>query len=121
MEILFKNEKISPIVSLILLDWSCRESFHSIKYLNNQTVGRDHYEIIWIEYYSRRSPQIMEGIKESKLSGKPPMVDQWVVMNMPEDVYYHKHLMYNIGIVASQGRIVVICDSDAIFKPTFIE
>jgi tetratricopeptide (TPR) repeat protein len=29
--------------------------------------------------------------------------------------------MYNIGIILSKGRIITICDSDAIVKPTFIE
>ena len=31
------------------------------------------------------------------------------------------HLAYNVGILASAGRIVVFCDSDAIFRETFIE
>ena len=121
MKILFKNECSKPIVSLILLDWSCRESFHTLKYLSEQTVPRDQYEIIWIEYYNRCSIEISEGLKESEQLGKPPIVDKWIAIEMPEDVYYHKHLMYNIGIVVSRGEIVVICDSDAIVKPTFID
>lgn len=40
---------------------------------------------------------------------------------MDRSLYYHKHLMYNIGIVQSQGDIVVICDSDAMFPPDFVE
>ena len=86
-----------------------RESFHVLDYLAKQTVPRDRYEILWIEYYSR---------KASELQGK---VDQWVLLEMPEDVYYHKHLMYNVGFAASRGRIVVICDSDVMVKPTFIQ
>jgi radical SAM superfamily enzyme YgiQ (UPF0313 family)/tetratricopeptide (TPR) repeat protein len=122
MKILFENAKtISPQVSVVLLDWSCRESFHALRYLNNQTVPREQYEIVWIEYYGRRSPEIENGLKENEALGQPPIVDQWIVMGMPGDVYYHKHLMYNIGIFVSRGRIVVICDSDAIFQPTFIE
>jgi hypothetical protein len=39
---------------------------------------------------------------------------------MPEDCYYHKHLMYNAGIVLARGEICVICDSDAMVKPGFI-
>src|SRR4030043_199242 len=100
---LFQSDVNKPLVSLILLDWSCRESFHSLKYLNNQTIPRDKYEIIWIEYYDRRAPEIMEGLKECAKLGKPPIVDQWIVMNTAKNVYYHKHLMYNIGIITSRG------------------
>ncbi len=121
MEILFNNDSDKPLVSLILLDWSCRESFHTLKYLSQQTVCREEYEIIWIEYYSRRCPEISAGLKKYKNLGKPPIVDKWIVMDMPDNIYYHKHLMYNIGIVASKGKIITICDSDAVFKTTFVE
>ena len=36
MEIIFKNSVQSPKVSIVLLDWSCRESFHILNYLANQ-------------------------------------------------------------------------------------
>ena len=42
-----------PRVSLILLDWSCRESFHIFDYLARQDVPRDWFEVVWIEYYDR--------------------------------------------------------------------
>ena len=113
--------RIAPKVSIILLDWSCRESFHSLDYLGNQTVTRDEYEVIWIEYYGMRAPEIDVKLNESERLGKPPGVDKWIILGMPEGVYYHKHLMYNIGIVASEGEIVVFCDSDAMFSPTFVE
>ena len=113
MQILFENKNCSsPKVSIILLDWSCRESFHSIDYLNKQTVSREQYEIIWIEYYGR--------IPES-LKSKKPLLDKWIVMGMPDDLYYHKHLMYNIGVISSRGDIICICDSDAVFGSTFVE
>ena len=122
MEILFENKfSTKPLVSIILLDWSCRESFHSLYYLNEQTALRDNYEIIWIEYYSRHSPEIEEKLREYERLGKPSVVDKWIVMEMPENVYYHKHLMYNMGIVASQGRIVTFMDSDAIVRPAFVK
>ena len=121
METVFRSEIKKPLVSLILLDWSCRESFHSLRYLNQQTVTRDSYEIFWIEYYSRKSPQIATEIKECEEKRKPPVIDQWIILGMPDNVCYHKHLMYNVGIVKSKGDIIVICDSDAIFQRTFIK
>lgn len=122
MEILFghKNKPI-PKLSIILLDWSCRESFHSLDYLDNQTVSREQYEIIWIEYYSRIGKGIKERIEKADAEGKEPHVDKWIVMKMPENIYYHKHLMLNVGIVAGSGEIICFCDSDAVFSPTFVE
>lgn len=122
MKILFEQRKsVLPKISIILVDWSCRHNFHTIDYLNSQTVPRHHYEIIWIEYYNRRSSEIAVGLKKCEELKKSPIVDQWIVMDMPSNMYYHKHLMYNVGIVTSKGKIIVICDSDAIVKPTFIE
>ena len=48
-------------------------------------------------------------------------IDKWLIMDMPKEVYYHKHLMYNMGLLQSAGDILVICDSDGIVKPTFLE
>ncbi len=122
MDILFENKNsISPKVSIILLDWSCRESFKIFRYLNDQTVPREKYEIIWTEFYSRRATEIRVSLKESERLGNPPIVDKWIVLDMPGTVYYHKHLMYNIGLVASKGEIVVFCDSDVIVRPTFVQ
>jgi len=42
-------------VSIILTDWSVRESYHAIDYLNRQTILRQYYEIIWVEYYDHIS------------------------------------------------------------------
>lgn len=99
-------------VSVILVDWNVRESFHAIDYLKEQTIPRNDYEIIWVEYYDNRPKPIQEHVDKGN-------IDKWIVLN--KTGMYIKHLMYNEGIVASTGEIVVICDSDAIFSPTFIE
>jgi hypothetical protein len=111
---------ISPKLSIVLLDWSCRESFHILDYLDHQSVPRVNYEVIWIEYYTRRVPQIEQSLRKCKALGRQPTVDRWVVMGIPENTYYHKHLMYNVGVLLSRGRIVAICDSDAIVKESFV-
>lgn len=122
MKLLFENKSsIKPLVSIILLDWSCRESFHILHYLNKQKVPREQYEVIWIEYYNRRSTEIEVQLKDCEKLQKSPVVDKWIVMEMPDDVYYHKHLMYNVGIASSKGDIVVICDSDAMVSENFIK
>jgi hypothetical protein len=106
-----KSQRNSPKVSFILLDWNVRESFHIFDYLEKQECARDDYEVIIIEYYSRE----FEGIRKYQ-----EQVDTWIVMEMPETCYYHKHLMYNLGIVASNGEIISICDSDAMVKPSYV-
>lgn len=116
-----RKPKMPPDVSLVLLDWSVRESFHILHYLKSQTVPRGKYQVILIEYYGRRAEQIDGLLKEAREKGEPPPVDTWAVMEMPESIYYHKHLMYNVGIVLSMGRIVSLMDSDAVVRPTFIE
>lgn len=111
MKFIKQSARPGPKVSVILLDWSVRESFHLLHYLSKQDVDRDLFEVIIIEYYSRVSDAIRPFEDQ---------VDSWLLLEMPEDCYYHKHLMYNAGIVAAQGDICVICDSDAMVKPGFI-
>jgi hypothetical protein len=112
MKFIKRSGRSKPRVSLVLLDWSVRESFHLLHYLKQQTVPRDDFEIIIIEFYSRVSDAIAKFEEE---------VDTWAVLEMPVSCCYHKHLMYNVGIALARGEIVMIGDSDAMAKPTFIE
>ena len=111
MRILKDSKRQNPKVSLILLDWGVRESFHLLHYLKTQTVPRDSFEVIIIEYYDHVSEAVRKFESE---------VDTWILLEMPDDCYYHKHLMYNAGIVFSRGDILMIGDSDAMVRPTFI-
>src|SRR5438874_5839439 len=120
LDFVVKHAKPHAKVSVILLDWTVRESFHSLQYLNQQTVDRSRYELIWIEFYDRQPPALLDAVREAEAAGRP-LVDKLVVMNHPRDVIFHKHRMYNLGIVLAEGEICVICDSDAMFTPTFIE
>jgi len=94
-------------ISLILLDWSVRESFHSLYWLNRQNIPKDIYELIWIELYERVVSEVIDN------------VDVYITCN--QKGMYHKHKGYNIGLLKSKGQVIVICDSDAVFPPNFIE
>jgi hypothetical protein len=121
MEILFASKRTTkPLLSIVLLDWSCRESFHIFDYLARQTVGRDSFEVLWIEYYDRRAVAIQTAIAMGQDTDGQPPIDKWIVLDMPRNLYYHKHLMYNVGIVASAGTIVTFCDSDGIVSERFV-
>lgn len=113
---LIHRQKRSPKVSVILIDWGVRESFHSLHYLNRQTVDREDYELIWVEFYDRR-PEALRQL----VAGDQAILDQWLTLGYPDDYIFHKHRLYNVGLLAAAGDICVICDSDAMFSPTFIE
>ncbi len=117
VQLLHHREKPEARVSIILLDWGVRESFHSIRYLNNQTVPRNDYELLWIEFYEHKPHDLSRLMQATGMAA----LDTWLVMGYPHTTHYHKHRMYNAGIVRARGQICVFCDSDAIFLPTFVE
>lgn len=112
-QVLLNHRRARPKISVILLDWGVRESFHALHYLNRQTAPREDYELIWIEFYDRK-PQ---GLRDMLAA---PVLDKWLVLGYPGDMIFHKHRCYNVGILAAAGEVCVLCDSDAIFRPTFI-
>jgi len=116
-EALIRHQSGRKKVSVILTDWNVRESFHSLEYLNRQTCPRDDFELIWVEFYDRKAEPLQ---RMAGASGRP-MLDQWIVLGYPPESLYHKHRAYNAGLLAASGDICVICDSDAMFRPTFIE
>jgi hypothetical protein len=121
MEIVFQSKRSTePVLSIVLLDWSCRESFHILDYLSSQAVDRDKFEVLWIEYYDRRAEAIETAIKKNRVAERHPPIDKWIVLDMPRNLYYHKHLMYNVGLIASAGKVVTFCDSDAILSKNFV-
>ena len=112
-----RRDSIKPTISVILIDWSVRESFHSLRYLNEQTFPRERTELIWVECYRHYPEPLHRAIAEPS---HPAPLDQWIVLERSSDTYFHKHELYNAGILAAQGEICIICDSDAIFAKTFI-
>jgi hypothetical protein len=105
----------------VLVDWSCRESLHVLDYLGHQTVDRDDYEIVWIENYRRRAAELVRRVEAAEAGGRPPDVDLHVALGLPGDVVCHKHLLYNVGLLLARGRVVCICDSDAMVGEHFVE
>jgi len=96
-----------PQVSLILLDWLVRKRFHALDWLSKQNVPREQYELIWIELYNRVVPEVMEKANT-------------IIMCSQKGIY-HKQIGYNIGLLHSQGKIITVCDSNAVFPPDFID
>jgi hypothetical protein len=117
-ELVLHQTKPNCKVSIILLDWSVRESFHSLHYLNQQNVSRDAYELIWLEFYGRKPLKLQEMV--FRQGRESPLLDQWIVAGYSEETIFNKHRLYNLGLLVSQGQYCVICDSDAIFTPNFV-
>ncbi|MCS7044810.1 MAG: glycosyltransferase, partial [Gemmataceae bacterium] len=111
-ELLLHRPKAGCRLSVVLVDWRARESFHSLHYLNRQTLPRDEYELLWLEFYRHRPRGLVEAVAKS-----PSVLDGWLVAGYPDECIYHKHRLYNLGLLLAQGEHVVICDSDAIFTP----
>ncbi len=122
MRFLVNEQPVNEVdVSFILTDWSCRESLHILDFLANQSISRRRYELLWIEYGSKPSTELCKRISDAKADGKTLPVDIYVLMEMPEEVCYHKHLMMNLGICLAHGQIICWCDSDAMVRPTFVK
>lgn len=101
----------APRLSILLIDWKVRESFHALEFLGRQDVARDLYEVIWIEHYEHRPPALARALDRG-------LLDRWIVLGR-EDRYF-KHQLYNEGLLAARGEIVSVCDSDACFSPRFV-
>src|SRR5437016_3483056 len=100
------SQTATPRLSIILLDWSCRERFDTLRWLNQQTVPRDQYELLWVELYDRVPPRALE------------LAD--AVITCGQRGLYHKHAGYNTGLLHARGSIVTIGDSDAVYPPDFV-
>jgi hypothetical protein len=111
---------MAPVLSIILIDWGVRESFHSLKYLAQQTAARECYEIIWLEFYDHKPPAL-EVLLESEAAQDRVLIDRRVICGFPKEVVYNKHYLYNLGIALARGEIVAICDSDAIYPNDLVE
>jgi Glycosyl transferase family 2 len=112
MRILKRRHAPAAKISLVLLDWGVRESFHLLHYLRQQTVSRNDIETILVEYTETPSAKAAPFLDQ---------VDTYILMGVDRSYELSKHSMYNVGLLASQGRVVVFCDSDAMVKPSFIE
>lgn len=96
----------SPRLSIILLDWECRERFTALDWLLQQDVPKDQYELIWVEVYNRVADEVMKKAD--------------VVITCNQQGIYHKHVGYNAGLLHARGDLICVCDSDAVFPPDFV-
>jgi len=105
------SSRPNPLISVVMLDWGVRESFHLLHYLDRQDIDRDLFETVAVEFYDTVSPALIKHQEQ---------VDTWALLETPRQRTVHKHRLINAGILLGQGRIIVVCDSDSMVKPGFI-
>ncbi len=105
-------QKATPRVSVIMIDGSFREKFHSLDFFNNQTLPRDAYEIIWVEFYNRINPVLKQ---------KTHSFTNNRIITLKKQGEYHSSYCFNAGINESSGEIVVIVDADVVVDNSFLE
>jgi cellulose synthase/poly-beta-1,6-N-acetylglucosamine synthase-like glycosyltransferase len=96
-------------ISVIMADAGFGERFHTIDFLNHQTLAKEKYELIWVEYYS--------GVKEELRKKEGVKI---FTLNRTERPY-HMAYCFNEGIKQSEGDLIVIMNADQVVGPTFLE
>ncbi len=99
-------------ISIVMVDGSFRERFHSIDFLGNQTMPPDDYEFIWVEHYDRVDPAL-----QRKMSQYPNSR----IMTLKRNGLYHSSHCFNAGILASRGELIIVMDADVVVKRQFLE
>lgn len=110
IKILKKSTIVKPKLSILVQDWGVRESFHFFDYLKKQNISKNEFEIVFVDFYNELNPKIKNYFD---------FIDTAILLNFSKDFHYHKHLMFNAGLLFSNGKIFCICDSDAIVDENF--
>jgi len=95
-----------------MIDGSFRESFHCVDFFCNQTLPEKAFELIWVEYYDRVSPELDKRI--NKYSNARLIL-------LGNKGLYHSSYCFNAGIKASKGKLIFIPDADVAVEPFFLE
>ncbi len=101
-----------PRISVIMVDGSFRESFHSIDFFADQSLPPHDYELIWVEYYDKVHPELA-----AKIAQHPNF--RYITLN--RDGLYHSSYCFNRGILESRAELLVIPDADVVVEPDFLE
>ena len=96
-------------ISVIMIDGLFREYFHLLEALNQQTLPKENWEAIWIEFYDSIHPELQERDNLTTVQ----------LGNRREDVY-HSSYCFNEGIRRSSGDVLVIMDADLFPTPSFL-
>ncbi len=99
-------------LSIVMVDGSFRESFHSIDFFGQQTIPPQYYELLWVEYYNVARPELAERMAQCP---------NFRIITLNRDGIYHSSYCFNRGIVAARGQVVVLPDADVVVEDSFLD
>ena len=95
-------------LSVILLNRAAAPYPHALDWLNNQTVPRSNYELIWLDLSAKPiNPELYEHVD--------------VTIRAIHAGSLFEHQAYNLGLLNAAGEIVCICAGESIFPPDFVK
>lgn len=100
-----------PKISVITWDAGFRENFHTIDSFANQTIPKEDYEFIWVDYYDKIKPEV-----QAKITGIPNAKSLCVNGNGQ----WRLATCLNYGIKNSSGELLVIPDGDIVVNSDFL-
>jgi glycosyltransferase involved in cell wall biosynthesis len=102
----------TPVISIILIDGSFRESFHALDFFGRQTFPHEQYELIWVEYYDKVDP---------RLAAKAAQYPNFQIITLGRTGLYHSAYCRNAGVRASRGELIVYADGDVVVEEDFLQ
>ena len=99
-------------ISIIMVDGSFRESYHAIDFFCSQSLAAEDYELIWVEYYDKAHPKLVEKIAQYPNAR---------LVTLGRTGIYHSSYCFNEGIAESAGELIVIPDGDLVAEPDALE
>ncbi len=98
-------------ISVVTWDAGFREHFHTVDAFANQTIPKDDYEFIWVDYYNDITPELQT--KLGRISNAKALLvngnGQWRLATC-----------LNYGTRNCSGELLVIPDGDIVVTPDFL-
>lgn len=111
---------VPPVLSIIVGNWGRLTADEIQLCLSLQTGPRAAFEVVWIEERDCGGPEIQPDPEPCSGQGLPPIADRVIAVTLPSGVETHRHLMYNLGLLSSRGRFVVIGEFDSVHDRSFV-
>ncbi len=99
-------------ISVIVYDHGYREKFHFLPCITNQTLPKDEYEVIWVEYYGKVREEVTQ---------YETQYENFKVIILNRKDLWHEGIQINEAVRQALGEVLFIIDGDVLVRPTFLE
>lgn len=100
------------MISVITWDASFRESYHTVDFFNQQTLSKNKFEFIWVEFYSKINPELSKKI-QGMGNGR--------TFCFEGEGRWHLGRCINRAMRECDGDLIVIPDGDIVVEADFLE